>query len=977
MIKFKKLIFALNHLVVFAHAALPNVKYNATFFLSRKIIIRAKLFAMARGTFSLLVMIHVLTLPVAGVMFPPINLRCESQTNPAGIDDIQPRLSWWMQSGERCQRQIAYHVLVATSENILQGDEGDLWDSGKVMSGESAHIQYAGKPLISGMKCFWKVRIWNSENKVSPWSRNACWIVGLLNENEWKGSWIGARGGSPSCKRLSLRNGKREEADEIDHADPRAILLRRQMTLEKKPARAIAYICGLGYYEFFINGKRIGNRRLDPAFTDYTKRILYVTYDVSKSVKQGENVLGAILGNGFYNLQTPDLFQLEKAPWRTPPRMLINLVIEFEDGSTTTIVSDDQWKWSTGTIQFNCIRGGETIDARKDPGPWLEAYFNDIAWMPVQEVDPPLGKLSAQTIPPIRISEEFKPRRITEPRPGVYVVDFGRNMAGWVRWTASGANGQKVVLHYGEVLKDDGTLDTIANSSHTYGRYQRQECILSGERQDIFEPRFTYHAFRYVEFHGLNQPPNPDDLTACRLHTQLKHTSSFSCSDFQLNQLHNAARRTLEDCTWGGPTAEPLREKVMWMGDDVFCMDAYFYLFDSESLFSKHIKDIMAAQETNGHFGSVIPTGGWGVILKDSIRESDLIPNCCCDGPWWSIGLPLSLQRLSTDYSNYEILSYGYESSCRYMDFLSSTANEGIVRWGLGDWLPRSGSTETKVELTSTAAYYYYAKLLSNQAARLQKNENAKKYFKLAESIREAFNNRYFDPETGYYDTGSQTSQSLPLVLGLVPMDKRNIVLQKLVEAIRAADNRIATGFIGTLPTLYILTDFGYGDLAFDMVKDGWFHMLENGVESTLGESQYHFGSGHHQFGASIVGWMYRCLAGIRPDTVANGYKEFIIKPTVLKDLTWVNAHYDSSYGRISSFWQQDDDRFTLRVTIPHNTTATVYLPAKESAGITESGQPASKAVGIEFVKMQNDTVIYKICSGTYEFQSILPKIIE
>jgi alpha-L-rhamnosidase len=913
----------------------------------------------------------LLTVPGRAAILPS-NLRCEYLTEPKGIDVLQPRLSWTIFTSARGQGQTAYHILVASTRELLMKDKGDLWDSDKVISDESAQVLYAGKQLSSRLNCYWKIKIWDKDGNPTRWSQPSSWSMGLLEQNDWKGHWIGARPGTPSGLRLPFRDGKREESGPVDPEDAPAILLRRQVRLEKQPVSATAYISGLGYYELYINGTRVGDHKLDPAFTDYMRRVLYVTYDVSDLVNRGGNTIGVMLGNGFYCLQTPDLFQLEKAPWRTPPRMILNLVVGYNDGSTSVFASDSTWKWSTGEIRFNCIRGGETIDAGKNPGLWLETGFNDQNWMDVLEVSPPLGKLSSQMISPIRIDGQFEPQRITEPKPGVYLADFGRNLAGWVRWTTSGKKGQQVDIYYNEALKSDGTIDTTGHSSHTYGRYQHQECVLSGALKDVFEPRFTYHAFRYAEFHGLENTPKPEDLTAFRMHTQLRKTGTFECSDNKLNQLHEAARRTLEDCTWSGPAAEPVREKIIWLGDDNFCQDSYFYLFDCSQLYRKHVTDLIDAQEKNGHFGPVIPAGGWGDQGDGSISELHY-----CDSPWWSIGLALGVQRLSTEYNDKQTAAVAYDAVCKYTDFLTGTANEGILNWGLWDWLPRAGSIETKSDFTSTAAYFYQVKLASGQAAMLGKMADAEKYSILAESIKQAFNRRFYDYGAGRYALGSQTAQGLPLYLGLVPEGERERVLQSLVKVVRNAGNKLETGFIGTLPVFYSLTDAGYGDLAMEMVREGWFHMLGNGDASTLGESPYTryggYGSGHHQFGACIAGWMYRCLAGIRPDPVISGYKKFVIKPAIISDLTWVKANYESVYGQISSSWKREGENLTLNITVPPNTTALVYVPADKVEKITESAKPVIRAEGVRFIRKEDGTAVFELKSGIYSFYSTLP----
>jgi len=897
------------------------------------------------------------------------NLRCERLTDPLGIDAIRPGLSWIIESGQRGELQTAYQILVASSPEALAKNRGDLWDSGKVASDNSTQVRYSGKPLTSRMRCYWKVRIWDRNGKPSAWSRPAFWTMGLLREEDWKGCWIGARPGTPSGKRVPLRDGDRGQTGPIDPADAPAVLLRREVTLEKRPVRATAYICGLGYYELYVNGKRVGDHVLDPAFTDYMRRVLYVTYDVTDLVKSGKNALGVMLGNGFYCLQTPDLFQLEKAPWRTPPRMRMNLVVEFNNGSASTIASDGKWKQSTGEIIFNCVRGGETIDARKNPGRWLEAPYDDSRWKPALEVSAPLGRLCAQSIPPIRITDRFRPLRITEPKPGVYVADFGRNLAGWVRWTTSGKAGQTVTLDFNEKLREDGAVDTEFQTTHTYGRYQHQECILSGARNEVFEPHFTYHAFRYVEFRGLDKAPKPEDLVAMRMHTQIPCVSSFECSDVGLNLLHNAARRTLEDCTWSGPTAEPVREKVIWLGDDVFEIDAYFYLFDCSLLYRKQIYDLMDAQEPNGHIGPVVPNGGWGEMGDGSVGELHF-----CDSPWWSMALALGVNRLGADYGDRSTGEISYDACRRYIDFLTSTAQDGILSWGLWDWYSRPGSIETKGEFTSNVAYYYQAKLVAEQAAALGKKQDAAKYAALAESIKTAFNRKFFDSAAGRYAPGSQTAQSLPLIHDMAPTTERKRVLRSLIETVKASGDKLAAGFIGTMPTFYVLNDAGYGDLVYEMIKDGWFNMLANGDASTLPESPYTslggYGSGQHQFSACVAGWMYRCLAGIRPDLSGPGYKKLTIKPTIISNLNWVKAHYDSVYGRVVSNWKLEADKFTLNVTVPCNTKAEVYVPAKDVESVTEGGNPATKAGGVTFLRMDADAAVFEVGSGSYEFQS-------
>jgi alpha-L-rhamnosidase len=414
-----------------------------------------------------------------------------------------------------------------------------------------------------------------------------------------------------------------------------------------------------------------------------------------------------------------------------------------------------------------------------------------------------------------------------------------------------------------------------------------------------------------------------------------------------------------------------VREKVIWLGDNVFEMDAYFYLFDCSLLYRKQIYDLMDAQEPNGHFGPVVPNGGWGEQGDGNVSSLHF-----CDSPWWSIALALGVNRLGTDYGDQRIGVVSYDACRRYTDWQTGTLQDGLMNWGLWDWNPRRGSIETKGDYTSNVGYYYQAMLVAQQAAALGKPQDAAKYKALAESVKTAFTRKFYDAASARYAPGSQTAQSLPLFHEMVPAADRKRVLNTLVESVKASGDKLSAGFVGTMPTLYVLNDAGYGDLVYGMIKDGWFPMLNNGDATTLGESPYAecisrvTGSGHHQFSACVAGWMYRCVAGIRPDLSGPGYKKPIIKPTILSKLDWVKAHYDSVYGRIVSNWKREGDKLTMEVTIPANTTATVYVPAKDAAGVTEGGKPAAQAEGVKFLRIEGAAAVFEVGAGHYSFLS-------
>lgn len=893
-------------------------------------------------------------------------LRCESLRDPLGIDTLRPRLSWVLRSDARGAAQTAYQVIASSSRDALDADRGDLWDSGRVESAESTSIVYAGAPLVSGRACFWKVRVWDEQGQPSPWSAPATWSIGLLEDSDWQGQWIGADDAPPPPARRFFRNGDPNAAAALATAESPAILLRHEADLPARPVRATAYVAGLGYQELYINGRRVGDHVLDPVFTDYSRRICYVTHDVTSLLRQGPNAVGVMLGNGFYHQPTPDLFQFEKAAWRRPPRIRLDIVVEFANGATRRIVSDRAWTWSTGPIRFNCIRGGETIDARVDPGAWTEPGFHDPAWKPVARVTPPPAPLAAQMVPPMRVIRTLVPVAITEPRPGVYVADFGMNLTGWVRLESRGTAGRKVQIEFNETLRPDGTLETGHSASHTYGRFQRGEFILSGrDTPDVFEPRFTYHGFRYVQITGLPERPSPDSLRASLAHTDLAEAGSFECSNPRLNELHAAVRRTLLDSVHGMPGEEATREKMGWNQDAQNTFESYAFNFDAHAIYRKYVQDMIDGQEPNGHVPPILPTNGWGNLDGEGQVEF-------CDDPWWGASLAVIVDHLYTYYGDREILERAYEPMRRYVDWVGSTAQDKVVSWSLGDWLELNHgkpSRLTPVPVTSTAGYYHLANLLAGHARILGRSEDAGKYARLADDIRAAYNARFLSAD-GWYQQASQTAQALALQVGLVPPDRVEQVRGNLVTDLESRGRHLTTGFIGIMPALYELSDNGFADIAYSAVThesgSGWLYMVED-ENSTLGENIHPagYGSRHHPFGACVGAWFYRTLAGIRPDPEVPGFRHIIIQPCIAGDLTWVKAHHDSPYGRIEVAWRRDTGKLTLDVVIPPNTTATVHVPTPLPQAIV--------ADGLAPVRTTPTSAVFSIPAGRYRFESPTP----
>lgn len=875
-------------------------------------------------------------------------MTCEYRENPLGINSRHPRLGWQLESRGRNVSQSAYRVLVSESVEQLNRDKGEVWDSKKIKSGQSALIPYAGEALRSGKQYFWKVRVWDNKGNASVWSEVNTWTMGLPEAEDWQTTWVGAGGTKDSLNPYA------------------ALQFRKEVILEKKPVKAVARFCGLGFGELYINGEKVSGDKMVPGWTDYRKKVFYMTYDVTRQIRQGRNAFGVLLGNGWYHLPTPDLFGYEKAPWKSDPEFLLNMTVTYEDGSEAIIRSDDSWKWRISPITYNCIRGGETIDTRKIEEGWDQAGFNDDHWQGSSIATGPSGKLEPQSMPGEQVVKLIKPVSLTEPQPGIFVYDLGVHIAGWVRFKTSGNEGQLVTLAFDENLNQDGTLAKRSLSSHTRGRYQTGELILSGKGSDVFEPHFTYHGFRYVQVTGLSSTPAPDDLTGCMVHNNLTPSGSFESSNDRINRIHEAARFALSN-TLHSVLTEPAREKINWTEDAHNSVEVGIFNYDFYSFASKWMEDVIESQEPNGHVPPINPTANWGLSKPDGMPPD-------WSDPWWG-GVILEIPWFIYHYyGDIQALSRSYEPMKRYVDYLGTTTVDSVfLDWWLGDWLEVDGtggrSKRTPIIQISTAGYFYYATLLSKTAEVLGYNDDARQYKLLSEKIKQAYNKRFFNQTTGLYADDSQTCQVVPLYLGLAQDDKSALIAQRLLKNIEKRNGHISSGFVGYLFLLYGLTDLGHAEVAYEMVNKeeypGWGYMVRNG--NTLWESWKGIAFNFSSLGG-VDAWFYRTLAGINPDENSPGFKEFIMKPEVVGDLTWVRASHDSPYGKIGSAWKTGNDSLVMDITIPVNTTARVYIPCEHPETIRESGMSVSRSGDIKVEKAENGKTILKVGSGKYHF---------
>lgn len=873
------------------------------------------------------------------------DVRCEYLHDPLGIDATRPRLSWKLTSEARGVRQKAYQVLVASSAEKLAADEGDLWDSGRVESSETSHVHYAGKPLSSTEKAWWKVRVWDQEGEASAWSDVGTWEMGLLAAGDWHGKWI---------------------ARNTDTAEQPLPLLRREFELKGKVKQARAYVTGLGYFELTVNDRKIGNHELDPGYTRYDRRVLYLTHDVAAVLREGKNALGVMLGNGWYNVQARAAWDFDQAPWRASPRLLVELRVEYEDGRVETIVSDEQWKTAAGPITFNGIYGGETYDARLEQPGWNEPGFDDAKWDAAKVVDAPGGKLTAQAMGAIEVERVLEPVKVTEPAPGVFVFDVGQNLAGVAELSIEGPAGTTVAMKYAEHLHPDGRVDQGNIGVHVWAKgkdqqFQTDTYILKGEGREKWHARFVYHGFRYVEVTGAVGKLTADNLRIRWMHTAAPPVGEFACSNPLINTIYEATKWSYLSNLQGIPTDCPHREKNGWTGDAQIACEFGLLNYDSVAFYEKWIQDLADEQRPDGNLPGIVPTGGWGYAWGN--------------GPAWDSAFILIPQYVYEYTGDSTLLDKHYEQHRRYVDFLTSHAKDGIVEIGLGDWLP--WKTETPVAVTSTAYYYVDALVVAATARRLGLVEDAEKYETLAKSIRAAFNREFFDAATGSYSNGSQAALSCALYQGLAEPGDRPAVLKSLEAVIAKNDDHVDCGILGAKYMLNVLSAEGRTDLAYRIAaqetQPGWGWWFSQGA-TTLWEWWPQKGSNNHIMFGDVGAWFIKSLAGIQPDPQSPGFTHFLLRPAPVGDLTWAKASYDSVRGKIACDWKLEGDTLTVDAVVPANTTATLWLPTTDADSVREGGKPLSEIDGVEVLATDSQVVRLKLGSGEYRFTAKVEK---
>lgn len=755
-----------------------------------------------------------------------------------------------------------------------------------------------------------------------------------------------------------------------------ARMLRHEFTLERKVERAIAYVSGLGLSELYANGHRIGDHVLSPALTDYTKRVSYVAFDLTDNLRRGQNAIGVILGNGrFYAPRS-------KVPTGTAsygfPKLYFQMDVTYSDGTSAQVVSDSSWTITTnGPVGPNNEYDGEEYDARREMPGWNQPGFDASTWQPAQSVTAPGGLLVPQAIEPIRVTGTIHPISLTEPRPGVFIFDMGQNMVGWCKLRVRAPSGTMVSLRHAETLKPDGTLylDNIrgAKVTDTY--------TAKGKGLETYEPRFTYHGFRYVEVTGFPGKPTLSSIEGRVVNDDLRSAGAFSCSIPILNRIYTNVLWGVRGNYRSIPTDCPQRdERQGWLGDRSAEAKGETYLFDTAALYSKWLQDMKDAQKESGSVPDVCPA--YWPIYSDNVT--------------WPSSTVIIPSTLRDQYADVKIIERHYESARKWMNFMSTFITNGIIsRDSYGDWcvppesqqLIHSNDPKRKTDkaLIATAYFYYDLLLMADYARQLGNQDDVRHFTDLGRTMKSAFNRQFLNTSTGQYDNGSQTSCVLPLAFGLVPQEHRAAVFQRLVDKITGeTDNHIGTGLIGGQWLMRVLSDNGRPDLALKLATQttypSWGYMIEKGA-TTIWElwngdtADPAMNSGNHvMLVGDLVTWMHEYLAGIAPDPQDPGFRHIVMRPQVTPGLDFVKASHQSPQGRISSHWQKSQGKFTWKISIPVNSRATVHVPTDSAESVQESGIPISRATGVRFVKFTARTAVYELGSGSYEIQSCLTK---
>jgi alpha-L-rhamnosidase len=911
---------------------------------------------------------------------PKNGLMVEYDPSPLALDMPKPRFSWIVDLTGRNRYQTAYQLLVASSKEILNADKGDIWNTGLLASDQSTQITYDGLPLESNKEYYWKVRIRDEAGNNHPYSKTAVFNTGLFNHKEWSADWIG-KGDFSEVQSDVNTFLSHTQSEEVLKVIPKSTspLFRHEFQVEKKVRRARLFISGLGLYELRLNGEKVGHSVLTPSKTDFRKRILYDTYDVTSELKSGTNALGVMLGNGWFNGQKK--YWGWQFQWYGSPRVILQLVIEYMDGSMSKVTTNKNWKSSWGPIVFNCLFDGEHYDARTEQQGWDKPGFDDKLWSFANVVRSPGGNLSSSMHEAGMITQTIKPLSVTKPKPDTFVVDLGQNITGWVKLKVKGAAGTEIKLRFAEKIRANGMIDPSSSNA----ALQEDHYILKGEGTEIFEPHFTYHGFQYIQVTGLSEAPTLETLEGKFVQAGVAPAGSFTSSNDLINRIHlcmvQSQRCNIQMGVQTDDTQRP--ERQGWGGDALMSAQEAMLNMTVQKVYTKWFKDFRDQQDRQGRVSDIVPRAG---IEEDMVWSSSFVLV-----PWYQYIF----------YGDTSVLKENYQAILGYMNFLASQGRSDVKpkesgenhifndtlpspvvmgylqqsQWGDHLSLAETFHGRSGLPLSiSTAFYYHDLQIIEKMARVLGKNEQAETFRLLSGKVLNAFNDKFLNRQEGYYDDASQSAQAWPLFFGMVPKDiEKKVMNTMLNDIVEKHNEHLTTGYVGTKYIVDLLTQKNHEDLVWKLALKtdfpSWNYALRNG-RTTITERWSDGGSQNHLvLGAAIDPWFYEGLAGINHDENTPGFKKFTIKPFIPDhDLDWVSASLNTMYGMLSSSWHKKQEGLALDIQVPANTRATIHLPVSKGALITEGGEKLSGVKGIKIVTSTETETVVEAGSGSFSF---------
>ena len=923
----------------------------------------------------------------------PNNLKCDNWSNPFGIDELNPQLSWNIKAPLRLHgiHQSAFQILVSGSIALLQKDEGQFWNSGKITSNHMLQIPYDGIPLTTNQECWWKVRFWNEKGHISKWSRPARWTMGVLNQKQWTAQWITAKGAEKYAP--LIQPSKTDFIYHRLHPDTwlnklplvsdlnfSSMLLRKDFAVRGKILRCLVNICGLGEYELTINGRKVGNHLLAPGLSSFDKTVLYDTYDVTPLLRNGSNAIGIILSNGLYNVQPDSIRYVKMLNSYGPLKAIAQLRLEYSEGSIKIFGTDTSWKVNPGPVTFMNYYGGEDYDARIVPQGWnLPVFKQGNQWEnAILTTDSATLKGLSAAAPPVTAIEELKPIKIRKISASVWIYDLGQNASIMPKISIKGTTGSSIRIIPAELLRKDGTVDRTSVTQDGV-RPAWWQYTLGTDGTAHWFPQFFYQGARYLQVELFAAPgetllPNVKSIVGVVVHSSAQAVGNFSCSNKLFNKIYNLVRWAQRSNMTTVLTDCPHREKMPWLEEYHLNGPSIRYNYDLTNLFAKSMNDMADAQLDNGLIPNIAP--------EYFHAGSDWQNNSFRNSPEWGsafIIVPWQQYLFSGDTS---LMARYYVKMKRYLKFLDASSKDHLLYTGLGDWYdigpkPAWGSQLTPESFTASAIYFYDYDIIGKMAKILNKTDDTTQFAKEKEAIRTAFNSKFYNRQKVVYATGSNTSYAMPVFFNIEDINQRANLMQNLVDSIRIRNNSFTSGEVGYRFLLRSLADNGFSNVIYDMNnqtdRPGYGYEIKQGATSLTEKwdaAVGNFGSQDHFMSGQINEWFFHNLAGIGNDETGPGFSKIIIKPAIVGNLTWVKGSYQSTSGLIAVSWKRHRHILSLNVSIPTNCTALVYLPFYKYKDFMVDGKSSNLTKNVHLLKYENGNGVLQIGSGNYHFTS-------